>query len=106
MHTRETGTIWQIGVPTAEWSVFLRDVGPFHVTFSVEKSGPFLFKKWSIGTFGSVGMFCVQGFGHENSIYQIHLKTRKCAKFPGQSANLPVSAENVVRNGRPPALLG
>ena len=39
-HTRETGTIWQIGVLTAEWSIFgLR---------FCEKLGPLLCEQWSV----------------------------------------------------------
>ena len=58
-YTRETGTIWQICVLTAERSILgvETDFGPFRVTFSVQTFGPFLFEKWSSGTFGSVRYF-------------------------------------------------
>ena len=49
-YTRETGTIWQIGVLTSEWSIFgpkRRDFGPFRTTFSVKKFGPLLLDRWS-----------------------------------------------------------
>ena len=55
--TRETGAIWQIGILTAERSIFLpqkSDFRRFCAAFSVKKFGPLLRDSWSTGTFGSV----------------------------------------------------
>ena len=78
-YTRETGTIWQIGILQQKGAFFgpkNRHFRPFDATFSVKKFSPVLREFWSIGTFETLrGVFAF--FSTKNSVLgTIVLSTR------------------------------